>query len=201
MAALGFSATLVSYNYAFIRHPHSNLDSFFLLECLHLYLVKIFWNAQLLDTGAPIARDWVVTALGFSATSVSYNYAFIRHPHSNLDSFFLLECLHLYLVKIFWNAQLLDTGAPIARDWVVTALGFSAKSVSYNYAFIRHPHSHLNLIFLLECFHLQLVKIFWNAQLLDTGAPIARDWVVTALGFSTTLAISMIPVTDVQMVG
>ena len=34
----------------------------------------------------------------FSATSVSCNHAFVRHPHCNLDSFFLLECFYLFLV-------------------------------------------------------------------------------------------------------
>ena len=80
-----FSATSVSCNHAFVRHPHCNLDSFFLLECFYLFLVELFWNAQLLDTGAPIARDWVVTALGVSATLVSYNQAFSVHSYCNLE--------------------------------------------------------------------------------------------------------------------
>ena len=91
----------------FVRHAHCNLDSFFLLKCLNLYLVKLFWNAQLLDTGAPIARDWVVTALGFSATLVSNNHAFVRHPHCNLDSFFLLELPQKLFVHVcFLHAPL-----------------------------------------------------------------------------------------------
>ena len=95
-----------------MRDPYCNLDSFFLLVCFHL-----FWNAQLLDTGIPIARDWVVTTLGFSATLVSCTIKLVQCIQFTSRLIFLLVCFHLYHVNVTWKVQFLGTGALIARGW------------------------------------------------------------------------------------
>ena len=143
-----------------------------------MILCKLFWNAQLLETGTPMTRP------------SCNHFRFLSHISLIQSCFYKASTLQSSLIlltwmsapiscKLFWDAQLLDTGAPIARDWVVTTSGFLAILVLYNHAFIRHPHCNLDLFFLFECLHLHLVILFWNAQLLDTGTPIARDWGVS----------------------
>ena len=101
---------------------------FFLLVCLHLYLINIFWNAQLLDTSTPITRDQVFAeryaSITCSFTNIEGHWTFtillemLDITGTSFDRWQTLTSLHITNAVLFQTTQNLQNHCMLFnRHW------------------------------------------------------------------------------------
>jgi hypothetical protein len=116
-----------------------------------------------------------------------WNPSFTMHAFYSLDSFSPLGYTYPYYPNVLWVFQSLDTGALGGSDQFVQTFWSQPHE---HYARFHLHHTYIlqyRLIFSADMHPLYSPNVLWATQSLDTGAPFARDGVISGSKISATL--------------